>query len=580
MERIIKELLEDNFLNIKSLGIAIIDRELNFITKNATFEKMFPNLTEYQVQEFSTNIHSGDGNFKFEEYFENPYELVADKSEYEKKNKIVKWAIHIIPLLNADNKADYAVCLVKDLSDTNHWQKKFNLLFEKVPNLIAVLDTDFNVIRANDKFRDSFGESGTTMDLYKRKHIDNKNTPTHFCFLDGDEHFGSQILFTKSGDKSNFIVSASPFACNDKGEVTQVLEISTDITEINLLQEQLQHAHDFYAEIIENSADGIIAIGRKGKTQIFNDSARKILNWELQRKPGIPKIQEMLPKEFFNEPDEKGKILSDKELMVKSADGKMIPVRINSFELTNKKLYMGRVAFLQDLRPVKELEMQKLSAEKSAIVQSFKALNESMKSLVDVQEIALDNYQKALDSKNEIDKDKAWLNVRMRFDVVNKIVKSFINVINGFVPEYAEINFSEIANKTIDELKEIATFNKVKIFNKLKLSNKTYFSDEGGIKAILIILLSNAIDEATKTESNRMVIIEVDEFSEFIFIKITDNGPSIQKELMEKLFEIKDSDNARIGLVTVAMLLKALNGRVEVSSSNDDGNSFMVFLPI
>lgn len=178
-----------------------------------------------------------------------------------------------------------------------------------------------------------------------------------------------------------------------------------------------------------------------------------------------------------------------------------------------------------------------------------------------------------------MDEDKAWLNVRMRFDVVNKIVKSFINVINGYVPDLADINFYEIANNTINELKEIAVFNKVKIFNKLKLSNKTYYTDENAIKAFLIILISNAIDEATKTESNRMVIIEADEFSEFIFIKITDNGPSICKELMEKLFEIKDSENARIGLVTVAMLVKALNGRVEVSSSND-GDSFMVFLPI
>lgn len=70
---------------------------------------------------------------------ENPYELVAYKSEYEKKNRIVKWAIHIIPLFNEENKADFTVCVVKDLSDTNHWQRDFNLLFEKVPNLIAVL---------------------------------------------------------------------------------------------------------------------------------------------------------------------------------------------------------------------------------------------------------------------------------------------------------------------------------------------------------------------------------------------------------------------------------------------------------
>lgn len=69
MEKIIKELLDSNFLNIKSLGISIIDKNLIFVTKNATFEKMFPNLNEFQVQEFSNNIHFGEGIFNFDEYF-------------------------------------------------------------------------------------------------------------------------------------------------------------------------------------------------------------------------------------------------------------------------------------------------------------------------------------------------------------------------------------------------------------------------------------------------------------------------------------------------------------------------------
>ncbi len=575
----IKDLLDKNFLKISSLGIGIIDKELNFIMKNSTFETMFPYLKEFEVQEFSINLHSAEGNINFEDYFENPSEVTAYKYEFEKKNKVARWVIHIIPLLNEEKIAEYAVCIVKDLSDSNHWQKEFNILFEKVPNLIAVLDSEFNVIRANEKFRDAFGDTGTSIELYRKKHLENKNTPAYYSFLDGDEHFGAQVLITKGSDKSHFLVNSSPFAYNEKGEVTQVLEISTDITEINQLQEQLQHAHDFYAEIIENSADGIIAIGRKGKTQIFNESARKILNWNQQRKPGIPKIQEMLPKEFFDEPDEHGKILVNKELNVISADGITIPVRINAFELTNKKIYMGRVAFLQDLRPVKELEMQKIMAEKTAIVMSFKALEESMKSLVDVQEIALDNYEKAIESNGLLDKNLAWAYVRQRFNVVNKIVKSFINVINGYMPIYSEVNFSQIALKIISELNDISSFNDVKLINKIKPSDNKYLSDENAIKAIMIILLSNAIDEAAKTESNCMVIIEADEFSEHIFIKVTDNGPTISKQLMEKLFEIKDSNNARIGLVTVAMIAKALDGRIEVSSTNDDGNNFMVLLP-
>ncbi len=579
MLRKINDLMIKNFPDLNTFGVAVIDKKLNFILRNNAFNKMFSMDEDYSVEEFSHNLLSVSGAFNFSDFFNNPQELIVHKSKAEKKQSIIQWMLTVFPLFEEDGSVELAICYVRDLSDLVHWQREFNLLFERVPNLIAILDNEFNVIRSNEKFRDTFGEIGAGIDAYKKKHLDNKSTAAAQCFIDGDEHFGSQILFTKNGDKSHFIVSCSPFSYKENGEVATVLEISTDITEINQLQEQLQHAHDFYADIIENSADGIIAIGKKGKTQIFNESAKKILNWNQLRKPGIPKIQEMLPKEFFDNPNDKGKIITDKELNVISATGEQIPVRFNAYELTNKKVSMGRVAFLQDLRPVKQLEQERINVEKNAVINSFKSLEESMKGLVDIQTVALEKYRITLENGNKSEQEIAWKCLNKRHHLVDRIVKAFLNGVNSKPADLQMVNISEEFRNQIENLNEVLVESNVELTQKIVLSEKTYNLDLNMLRDILLILLYNAIDEA-KTSEMPKVIAELDEFPTNLIIKITDNGPFIPKEIADKIFEVKATNTTRIGIITVDMLVKSLGGRIDFSSSKFEGNSFMIFLPI
>ena len=85
------------------------------------------------------------------------------------------------------------------------------------------------------------------------------------------------------------------------------MEIATDITEITELQDTLRKAHDYYATLIENSEDGILATDEKNKTIVFNTSAKKILNWNSNKKPVYNKLKEILPLEFFGRPIKKAK---------------------------------------------------------------------------------------------------------------------------------------------------------------------------------------------------------------------------------------------------------------------------------
>jgi len=69
-----------------------------------------------------------------------------------------------------------------------------------------------------------------------------------------------------------------------------------------------------------------------------------------------------------------------------------------------------------------------------------------------------------------------------------------------------------------------------------------------------------------------------------VCIEISDTGPGIDDEFFDIMFEPftqrdEDADGSGLGLAVTKELVQAMNGRVDVSSSADEGTTFRVFLP-
>lgn len=128
-------------------------------------------------------------------------------------------------------------------SDIDKWIQ--NNLFDAVPMAIAVIDREYNIIHANTAFEQMFGlwKSRKCYAVYKKR-----DAPCSICkgsdaFNDAVTRINEEVGFNKNGRLMRYIQNSIPVK-DEKGEVQFIVEIATDITEIELMRQEHQLLFD------------------------------------------------------------------------------------------------------------------------------------------------------------------------------------------------------------------------------------------------------------------------------------------------------------------------------------------------
>ena len=133
----------------------------------------------------------------------------------------------------------------------NEWEHTF----EAVPDLIAILDTNYKVIRANKAMSDKFGitpEECIGMTCYNVVH--GTDEPPSFCphkqlLNDGNEHTGELYEDNLGGD---FLVSASPLY-DSEGKLQGSVHVARDIKERKKREKELYGLNKAYMALGNSS---------------------------------------------------------------------------------------------------------------------------------------------------------------------------------------------------------------------------------------------------------------------------------------------------------------------------------------
>ena len=119
-------------------------------------------------------------------------------------------------------------------------RERYRQLFEEVPCYISIQDPDLQIVEANRRFREDFGDS-----FGKKCHqvYMHRTEPCVPCtvkqtFEDGQVHQSEEVVTSQRGEHVNVLVSAAPVR-NAEGQIRNVIEMSTNITQIRQLQSQL-----------------------------------------------------------------------------------------------------------------------------------------------------------------------------------------------------------------------------------------------------------------------------------------------------------------------------------------------------
>jgi PAS domain S-box-containing protein len=225
-------------------SVAVIDRKLKVVDANRAFEEKFGHWAGKKCFEVYKNLDHPCGSCNALKTFEDGIPRVTDEIGVDCHGRKTHYVVHSAPLRRLPGQpVEYVMEMSSDVTETRHWQQEYQILFDRVPCFVTVIDDDFRIIRANEAFRERFGDSlgQHCYTVYKRRTRKCDHCPAARTFKDGLEHRSSQVGTDRSGGKTFYQVTTSPLT-RGGGKVAHVIEISTDITEMKKLESEMIEA--------------------------------------------------------------------------------------------------------------------------------------------------------------------------------------------------------------------------------------------------------------------------------------------------------------------------------------------------
>ena len=189
--------------------------------------------------------------------------------------------IHTAPIKNQDGQLELVLEIAADITEVGRLQEelrttqqRYQQLFDEVPCYISVQDRHLKVTAANRRFKEDFGEylERFCYRVYKHRDKPCPDCPVAQTFIDGQTHHAEMAVISKRGERYNVLVWTAPIR-NAAGDITQVMEMATNITEIRRLQDNLTSL-GFLISSISHNLKGMLT-GLDGGTYMITAGINK-----------------------------------------------------------------------------------------------------------------------------------------------------------------------------------------------------------------------------------------------------------------------------------------------------------------
>ena len=352
-------------------NIIVIDREYRVVTANSNFVEVFGEAKGKYCYEVYKKRNTPCEHCITANTFEDGEVRISDSKGIDKDGKPAHYVVHSAPLHDENGEITHVVEMSYDVTESRYLQRQYNLLFERVPCYVAVIDRDLRVVRANEMLRKTFGDRPGEQCFRLLKQCDEEcaDCPAIKTFADGKAYSSRQVGINKEGELTCYVVSTAPLSSSGR-EFEHVIEMAVDVTEAEELSRRLMREGHFRRKLTQSMNDALVAGEANGTINIFNPAAEEMFEVDALDVIGKKQISDFLPKEFFPFVQEGKKTVHLPETDVISAGGEVLPVRLSGTVLKEGDQVMGMAAFLQDLTEYKQLEKEKLDNERLAAVGS------------------------------------------------------------------------------------------------------------------------------------------------------------------------------------------------------------------
>ncbi len=359
-----------------------------------------------------------------------------------------------------------------------------------------------------------------------------------------------------------------------------------------------------YEDVIDNLADGVVAVDRAFRVVVFNQAAEKIT--ELSRTQALgraagevfkrdPWLVEMLEKTLGS-----GRPFSEYEERVHRKFSSPLPVGVATSQVFNSRGELtGSVALIKDLSGIKSLEAGTLRKERLAYIGTFAAnLAHEIKNPLTGISGAAQLLRRRMKDKDLL----AYTEVIIQeSDRLNTILRELLNFTRPARLKPRGINIHRVLDSVIMLIEQAE--GPVSIAKEYDPSLPPVYGDEGQLTQVFLNLIKNAreaccerpaglirvitrmvtdfhlIDEGTRTRRGPAGAVS----GKMAALEIRDNGCGIEPADIEKIFTpffTTKPGGSGLGMAISLKIIKEHNGFLKIDSKPRQGTSVVVYLPI
>ncbi|MCK5125615.1 MAG: PAS domain-containing sensor histidine kinase [candidate division Zixibacteria bacterium] len=464
-----------------------------------------------------------------------------------------------------------------------HPRRRFSdKVFDAIPGFLTVQDRDFKIIEANDTFKKHFGDftGKYCYQIYKHRPEKCEDCPVDRTFHDGKKHRSNEVVTTLDGRRVNVLVNTTPMF-DDDGHVTEVIEMSTDVTEMKQLQKQFKDSQARYQQLFEESPC-FISIQDKSLTVV---DANRLHRETFGVGYGDKCYRLYKHREKECEPCPVRKTFQDgtarnHEEVVTSLTGEPINVLVHTAPLRNSE---GEIETVIEMS-TNITQLRQLQDKLSSVGLLIGSISHGIKNLLNGLDGGIYLVNTGLKKDNRERIDKGWEIALRNVRRIRSMVMDILYYAKDREPNWEEISTFDMVEDVCKLMKERAESQEIDFSYELDGGVGDFEADKQAIRSMLLNLIENSIDACRidTNKSDHKLVVRLKGNSEKIIFEIEDNGIGMDRETREKAFSLffssKGAGGTGLGLFIANKIAQAHGGSIKVTSEEDMGCHFIVEL--
>jgi PAS domain S-box-containing protein len=465
-------------------------------------------------------------------------------------------------------------------------ENPYRQYFDRLPCYLTVQDRDFRILAANERFREDFGDidGRYCYQIYKHRSEKCEVCPVEQTFWDGQCHRGEERVRCLDGKEVSVLVETTPIR-DENGEISSVMEMSTDVTHIKRLEDQLRESQQRYRLLFEEVPCYISIQDRDLRMIEMNRAFREDFGSSLGAlgckcfEVYKHRTEECVPcpvQDTF----EDGRIHSREEV-VTSLGGEQMHVLVTTAPIRGRE---GEIVAVMEMS-ANITQLRELESHLASLGLLIGSVSHALKGLLNGLAGGMYLVETGFKKEKPDRVHQGWEIVQRNVARIQATVSDILYYAKDREPVWEAVSAVDLADEARGLIYSKAGEHGVKFTCELADTAGVFEADPRAVRSLLMNLLENSLDacrlDAKKAEHE--VAFRVKGFPDHVQFEVHDNGIGMDRETREKAFSLffssKGTEGTGLGLFIANRIARAHGGTVELESEAGVGSRFVVRLP-